>query len=289
MVKISVIGVGNLGSCIAYEIANRSIADELILVDINKSRAEGEAEDIKQAIALKNPTKVTAGDYKDIKESKLIVVVAGKPRTPDIKSRLELGKINADIIKDVAAKIKENAPEAVIVTVTNPMDIMNYLIWKETGFERKKVIGAGGQLDSARFTSVVKKQAYSIGEHGDTQVLIWSKLEKGYSTEQKEALFEELREIARTVITKKGATIYAPANTIADVVQSIVKDEKKVMMCSCILKGEYEAANLSIGVPVKLGKEGAEEIVQWELTDEEKTLFKQSVDHLKDSIKEILG
>ena len=289
MVKISIIGVGNLGSCTAYEIANRGIADELVLVDIDKKRAEGEAEDIKQAVALKNKTKIVAGDYKDITESDVIVVTAGKPRTPDIKTRQELGKINSKIIKSVAEKIKENAPGSIIVTVTNPVDVMNYLMWKETGFGRERVIGAGGQLDSARFTSTLGKEGVVMGEHGDCQILLWSKVQGKYDAAQKNKIFEKIRESARDVITKKGATVYAPANTIADVVQSIVKDEKKTMMCSYVLQGEYWGRDLSLGVPVKLGFKGAEELVKWELSKEEREQFENAITEIKKNIKEILN
>ncbi|MBS7628288.1 malate dehydrogenase, partial [Candidatus Bathyarchaeota archaeon] len=211
MVKVSVIGVGNLGSCIAYEIAIRGITDELILVDVLRDLAEGQAIDIEQAIAMRNDTRVIAGNYEDVEGSDLVIVSAGRARTPEMKSRLELLNINSRIIKDVASSLKPFlSKECIVITLTNPLDIMNFLLWKFLGIGRCKVIGSSSQLDSARFRSLLAKKfhvkpseidAFVIGEHGEHQVPLFSRVKvsgKSVSLEQieKKTIHEALREYA---------------------------------------------------------------------------------------------
>jgi len=298
-----VIGVGNLGSCIAYEIANRGLVDELVLVDILRELAEGNAADIKQAVAFRNNVEVTAGDYSDAEGSQVIVVTAGKPRTPGIKSRMELLAVNKRIISDVALNIRGLKSEPVVITLTNPVDIMNYLMWRGTGLDRKKILGSGGMLDSARFRTVlgrksavpiVEIEAYVIGEHGDNQVPLFSQIRiKGQKADlgrgQRAELANELKESALNVISKKGATIFAPANTTVNMVEAILRDEKKVAACSVVLDGEYGLSDVSIGVPVRLGKQGVETVLEWELEEEEKKLFHNGAEYLRRTLQEIIA
>jgi malate/lactate dehydrogenase len=154
MNKITIVGVGNLGSCIAYEIAGRGIADKIVLVDVYQELAEGNAADISQAMAFRNNTEVVAGNYEDAYGSKVVVVTAGKPRTPDMKSRMELLEANKKIIMSVATNLKQLEGTPTIITLTNPVDIMNYVMCKSTDSDRKKVLGSAGMLDSARFRTV---------------------------------------------------------------------------------------------------------------------------------------
>ena len=303
MRKISVIGVGNLGSCIAYEIANRNLTDELILIDIVKDLAEGNAMDIEHAMAFKSNVKVYAGDYEDASNSDIIVVTAGKPRTPEMKSRMELLNVNKRIIQSVASKIRtlEGLDHTIIVTLTNPVDIMNYVMWRYTGFDRRRVIGSAGQLDSARFRSVLSRrlgvpvlsvEAYVIGEHGECQVPLFSRVKvdgraKTFMADERDEIREEIRESARRVISKKGATIYAPANNTVDLIQAILEDERRLLICSAILDGEYELRGLSIGVPVIIGRSGIEEILEWELDKDEEKIFYQGAERLRETIIEI--
>jgi len=301
MVKVAVVGVGNLGSCIAYEVARRGLADELVLVDIRKELAEGNAGDIEQALAFKSNTEVYAGDYVDLEDSKVIVVTAGKPRTPEMKSRMELLEANKRIIRDVASKIKGLTGDFVVITLTNPVDVMNYLVWRYTGLERECVIGSAGQLDSARFRKVLSRRfkvpvlevdAYVIGEHGENMLPVFSRVRiKGESVtlkpEERSEVLKELRETALSVISKKGATIYAPANNTADLVEAVVKDEKRLLVCSAILNGEYGLKGLSIGVPALIGRRGAEEIIEWTLTDEEAQTLKRGAERLRSTISSL--
>ena len=293
------IGVGSVGSCIAYEIANRGLVDELVLVDIYKELAEGNAADISQALAFRRDVKVTAGDFKDAKGSEVIVVTAGKPRTPKMKSRTELLEANKKIIGIVGSNLKKIGADAVIVTLTNPVDTMNYVMWKTTGLDRRLVLGSAGMLDSARFRTVLSRklhapvsdvEAYVMGEHGDNQVPVFSRAsvrgeETAFDKDERTEIIHLLRQSALEVISKKGATVFAPANNTANVIQSVLRDEKRTAVCSAVLDGEYGVTDLSVGVPVTLGRNGIESILQWELDEEEKRAFHRGTDHLKDILR----
>ncbi|MEM1539205.1 MAG: malate dehydrogenase [Candidatus Bathyarchaeia archaeon] len=302
MCKIAVIGVGNLGSCIAYEIANRGLASQLILIDIVRDLAEGNAADIAQAIAFRSNVDIFAGDFSDLQDAEVIIVAAGKPRTPEMKSRLELLQVNAKIIGDVAKKLKIVKNEPIIITLTNPVDVMNYILWRYSGLSRNRVIGSAGMLDSARFRHVLSKkcnvpvldvEAYVIGEHGDNQVPVFSMVKirgkkVAFSEEEKAEIIKDLRTSALTVISKKGATIYAPANNTVNLIESIVKNKGKLCICSAVLNGEYGLKDLSIGVPAVLDKEGVKEILEWSLSENEKKAFYIGAKEIKKAIESIL-
>ncbi|MBS7615402.1 malate dehydrogenase [Candidatus Bathyarchaeota archaeon] len=303
MIKATIIGVGNLGSCIAYEIAVRDFVDRIVLVDVYHELAEGNALDIAQAIAFRNDTEVLAGSYEEASDSNVIVVTAGKPRTPDMKSRMELLEANTKIIKSVALELKKLGGASVIITLTNPMDVMNYVMWKTTAMDKTKILGSGGMLDSARLRTVLASKygvssldvdAYVIGEHGENQVPVFSQVRLGnrkktISEVDRVEVMNKLRDSALQVISKKGATIYAPACNTANMVEAIIKDEKKLAVCSCVLNGEYGLQDVSIGVPVILGRNGIEKVVEWKLDDNEKTLFLKGAHQLKETIKSIFG
>ncbi|MDH5795416.1 MAG: malate dehydrogenase [Candidatus Bathyarchaeota archaeon] len=302
MSKATVIGVGSLGSCIAYEIANRGLVDELVLVDICRELAEGNAADISQALAFRSNVKVTDGSYGEAEDSDIVVVTAGKPRTPDMESRMELLEANKKIISTVASNLKKMSGNPVIVTLTNPVDVMNYVMWKSTGLERGRALGSAGMLDSARFRTVLSRrcrapildvEAYVIGEHGENQVPVFSKVKvRGkmttFSMRERTGIAHELRQSALDVISKKGATIFAPANNTANLVESILKNSKETAVCSAVLDGEYGLGKVSIGVPVTLGLNGIERIVQWELDEEERRSFYRGADYLSKTVRELL-
>ncbi|MEM1530597.1 MAG: malate dehydrogenase [Candidatus Bathyarchaeia archaeon] len=300
--KVSVIGVGNLGSCIAYELANRGIVEEMVLIDIVRDLAEGNAMDIGHSIAFRNNTKVYAGDYSDAEGSHIIVVTAGKPRSPEMKTRLELLEVNKRIIADVAQNLKRLGDEPILITLTNPVDIMNYLLWKYTGMPRRKVIGSASMLDSARFryflsrkygVSVLDVEAYVIGEHGENQVPVFSRVKirgevRGFTSLERSEIIDELKKSALAVISKKGATVYAPANNTVNMIESIIRGERRISICSAVLEGEYGLKDISIGVPVTLGKNGIEEIHEWSLDEDERKLFYLGAESIRKAIESIL-
>ena len=302
MSKATVVGVGNLGSCIAYELAARGIVDQVVLIDIYRELAEGNAEDISQAMAFRSNVEVTPGDYEDADGSQVVIVTAGKPRTPDMKSRMDLLKVNLRIIESVASDIKKIRGEPVVVTLTNPVDVMNYVMWKRTGFDRRKVIGSAGMLDSARFRKALSRklsvpvldvEAYVIGEHGDNQVPVFSKVTvKGerriFSDEERKEIAEEIRQSALNVISKKGGTVYAPASNTVNMIRMIVEDVSGLAVSSVVLDGEYGLRNISIGVPVELSRRGVKRILEWEIDEDEKATFYKGAENLKKIIKTVM-
>lgn len=301
MSKATVVGVGSLGSCIAYQIANRGLVDELVLIDVYEELAEGNAADITQAMAFRSNVQVKAGNYGDAEGSEIIVVTAGKPRTPEMESRMELLEVNANIIRAVASNLKGIRGEPVIITLSNPVDIMNYIMWHSAGLDRGEVLGSAGMLDSARFRAVLSRRyktpvldvdAYVIGEHGENQVPVFSRVKMGgekvfFGRDERAEIGEELRRSALDVISKKGATIFAPASNTVNLIQSILLDEKTIGVCSAVLDGEYDLEGVSIGVPVILGRRGAERILEWELDEEEKGSFYRGAEHVKGTVEEI--
>jgi malate dehydrogenase len=296
MTKVAIVGAGNIGATIGFLVANRADIDELVFIDIAKDLAEGQAADISHSLAYRSDTKVISGDYEDAKGADIFVMSAGKPRSPGM-TRLDLAQFNAKIVRDVASKIKDAAPDCKIVTMTNPMDLMNYFLYKETGFPRERVIGSGGMLDSSRFRFVLAREfgvgiteveAYVLGQHGESQVPVFSRVKvkgetKTFSGEKKEELRDKTRKSAISVIEKKGATVFAPTNHTAAMVEAILDDEKKLMPCSAVLKGEYGVSGVSLGVPVILGKNGIEGIVEWELDDYEIEIFSRAAEKLKEA------
>ncbi len=301
MVKIAIIGVGNLGSCIAFELTVKNLVDELILLDVIKPLAEGQAMDIAQSSASISDVEVRAGDYEDIADSDVVVITAGKPRTPDMKSRLELLSVNAPIVASIARNLKSIGFEGLIITVTNPVDVMNLLTWKIVELDRFKVLGSSSLLDSARFRLIVSKrfnvkpsyvEGYVIGEHGNNQVPLFSRLKVmgkplTLSLEEKNALSEELRNTASNVISKKGATVYAPASHTVALIESMLRGGASLSLASIVLDGEYGVKGLSMGVPFKPGPLKVDGVVEWDLDEMEFSLFHKGADALKKAWDEV--
>jgi len=297
--KITVIGTGRLGGTIAYSIANRDITDELVLVDYIEELAEGQKTDLKHATAFRDIE--ISSNYENAKNSDIIVVTAGKPRTKDTKSRLELMETNAKIVSSVAENISKLAPKSIIITLSNPVDVMNYVIHKKTGFDRNRVIGSGGMLDSQRLKTVMAQEygvkaneieAYVIGEHGDKQVPVFSRAKmagKRVKTPQREKILQHIKQSGANVIGKKGATEFGPANGTADMIEAIVTDAKSVMPCSVVLEGEYGFSDMSIGIPALLGRKGILGIEEWELDEWEKRRFAEGCEKLKGCCERLSG
>lgn len=291
MPKLSLLGAGNLGAAIGYEIASRNLVDELVLIDILKDLAQGQAADIQQSLPYRNRTKVYSADYPALANSDIIIITAGKPRTPEMNDRLQLAEINLRIVGSIIAEIKKYSPHSIIITITNPMDLINHFIHRQ-GFSREKVIGSGGQLDSSRLRIVLghpekEVEAYVLGEHGEDQVPIFSRVmingkQHIFSSIEKEQIQHSIRQSALSVIQKKGATIFAPAFNTADMVEAILKDQHKLMICSTNLQGEYELENVSLGVPVILGRNGIEKIKEWDLDEEELRQLREAGKKLKE-------
>lgn len=304
MVKAGVIGVGNVGSCIAFKLAVEALVDELVLLDVVKPLAEGQAMDIQQASALTSNTEVKAGDYGDLADADFVVITAGKPRTPSMKSRLELACTNAKIVADIALKLRNCDFDGFLITVTNPVDLMNLLTWKVTGLDRFKVLGSSSLLDTSRFRVIIAERfkvkpkdvdGCVIGEHGRNQVPLFSRLRiMGRPVKipqlDKMKIVEELRDMALSVISRKGATVYAPVNCTVALINSLIRGEG-ISLASLVLDGEYGVEGVSIGVPFQVGHGAAKGVIEWSLDDWETSTFLEGVSTLKEAwenIKELI-
>jgi len=303
--KISIIGTGRLGGFIAFLIADRGLADELVLIDMNKAGAEGQALDLKHAFLKSDKLpKIYAGDYSATHGSDIVIITAGKPRTAAMASRADLLADNAKIITGVAHEMKLHCKDAILITTTNPTDAINYILWKETGFAREKIIGFGGLLDSGRIRAIISEElnvpANSIvcdviGEHGENMTPIFSKMAINgkpavLTIEQKEKIRKRLLGIAKEVIEKKGATEYGPVSHLLRIVESIVNDKKDVLLCSCIMRGQYSIDDVSLGVPAIIGKRGIEKIEIWQIDPDEHDRLRRAGENVRsDIIEAILG
>jgi len=296
--KLTVIGAGTIGAGTAFNVATRDIFDEIVLVDLDQDKAEGEAMDIGQAISFHSGTEVRGGTYADAAGSHVVAMTAGKPRKEGM-TRTDLLEANMDIVRSVFEN--EFADDAVFVSTTNPMDVINYASYRISDFPRERFVGFGGWLDSARMQYVLAEyldepadriRGYVMGEHGDSQVPVFSQVTLdgrriAVPPEDRPELRERMTESAMEVISRKGGTEWAPTFGMSEVIASIANDERRVLPCSTPLDGEYGHSDLSIGVPAVLGSSGVQEIVEWDLSDEEREAVDASAEKLKGFCAEV--
>ncbi len=294
--KISVIGAGNVGASVAEYIALKDLADEVVILDIKEGFAEGKAMDLNQCATLNgfNSNIVgTTGDYAKTAGSTVVVITSGIPRKPGM-TREELIGTNAGIVKSVTANVLQLSPEAIIIVISNPMDTMTYLSVKTSGLPKNRIIGMGGTLDSARFKYRLAEamncnpndlQGTVIGGHGDTTMIPLTRHATYQSTPVSAHLSaERLAQVSADTMVG-GATLtkllgtsawYAPGAAGARLVEAIVRDQKIVMPCSVYLEGEYGQRDICMGVPVRIGRNGWEEIIDFDLNADEKAKFAES-------------
>jgi malate dehydrogenase len=303
--RVAVIGAGNVGASTALYIAERGLAD-VTLIDIVEGMPQGKALDMQQAAPLwhKGGRITGANDLAAVAGADVVVMTAGFPRKPGM-SRSDLLKANADIIRPAAEAVKKHAPNATVVVVTNPLDVMTYLFWKVTGFPKSRVLGMAGILDSARFRAFLAMelgvsgtdiQAMVLGGHGDSMVPL-----PRYTTVGGIAITQlipaaRLAEITQRTrdggaeivkLLKTGSAYYAPAMSAVEMVEAILTDQKRVVPCSVVLQGEYGLSDLCIGVPIVLGAKGVEKVLDIELSSEEKAALHKSGKDVSDMIAEL--
>lgn len=292
--KIGFVGAGRIGSTSAFTCLQHLDVDEIAIVDILEDLAVGEAMDLSHAAAAfdRYPTIRGGTDYSLLKGSEIIVVSAGLARKPGM-TRLDLATKNAGIMKEIAKNIMNHSPESKILVVTNPMDVMNYIMWKESGKPRNEVFGMGNILDSSRLKERLFahgarniRKAYMIGEHGDSMFPAKSLADFDNEVDWKK-VEEEARFIAAEVIKRKGATIYGPAVCIFRMVKAVVNDTKEEIPTSVILDGEYGISDVAVGVPAIIGRNGVEKIVEYGLPEEELEGLRNSARILRDRLKEL--
>ena len=299
--KVTVVGAGNVGATAANILAINEVANRVVLIDIKEGLAEGKAMDIMQTSQLVRFNTLVTGvtnDYLETADSDVVVITSGIPRKPGM-TREELLGVNAEIVKNVVDNIIKYSPDAIFVIVSNPMDAMAYLTLKLTGFSRNRIIGMGGVLDSSRFKYYLSLalgcnhndvHGIVIGGHGDKTMIPLSRYAtyKGIPINQV-LTKEKIDEAVKNTMTG-GATLtkllgtsawIAPGAAISYLVEAIVKDQKKLMPCSTFLQGEYGLQDVTIGVPVVIGKNGIERVVQIELNEEEQKLFDNAVEAVR--------
>jgi malate dehydrogenase len=303
MAKVSVVGAaGTVGAAAGYNLALRDVADEIVFVDIpdKEDEAIGQAADTNHGVAYDANTTIRQGDYEDTAGSDVAIITAGIPRSPG-QSRTDLADDNAPIMADIESSLAEHTEEFVSVTTSNPVDLLNRHLYEAGNRSRKQVIGFGNRLDSARFryvlarrfeTQVKNVEASILGEHGDAQVPVFSKVrvdggDPDFSEEKREDILGELQNSAMDVIERKGATQWGPASGVGHMVEAILRDTGTVLPASTVLEGEYGYEDVGVGVPVKLGAEGIEEVVEWDLTEFEREQLGSAVDKLGDQYEDI--
>ena len=294
--KVTVVGAGAVGATVADNIARKELCEELVLLDIKEGVSEGKALDMMQTAALLNfDTKIigSTSDYAKTAGSDVVVITSGLPRKPGM-TREELIGVNANIVKGVAENILKHSPDAIFIIISNPMDTMTYLTLQATGLPKNKIIGMGGALDSARFKcylslalncSPADLNAIVIGGHGDTTMIpliryaTWNSVPvtNFLSADQQKQIVADTMVGGATLTKLIGTSAwYAPGAAGAAMVESIVRDEKKLIACSVPLNGEYGQNDICMGVPVLLGKNGWERILDYKLNEEEQGLFNKS-------------
>ncbi len=300
--KVTIVGSGNVGATAAHWIASKELAD-VVLIDIIEGVPQGKALDLLEAMPIEKRDSHVVGtnDYKDTANSDIVVITAGIPRKPGM-SRDDLLNTNHRIMQDVVSKITQYSPNCILIIVSNPLDAMAQAAFKLSGFSRNRVIGMAGVLDSSRFRTFIAEElnvsvenvtAFVLGGHGDTMVPL-----ARYSTvagiplpeliepERLKALLQRTRDGGAEIVKylKTGSAYYAPSAAVTEMVESILKDKKKILPCAVHLEGEYGINGLFVGVPVKLGSNGVEQIIEIKLTADEKAELERSAGAVKELV-----
>lgn len=306
--KVVLVGTGFVGMSFAYSLLNQGGVNELVLIDVLKEKAEGEAMDLSHGVPYAPAKmKIKAGDYDECKDADIVVITAGINQKPN-QTRLELVQTNAKIIKEITENVVKSGFNGIFVIASNPVDIMTYVVAKVSGFPKERVIGSGTALDTARVRYLIGEylgvsskniHAYIMGEHGDSSFVSWENAYVGCK-KMKDIMkdnnhpMSDLAEIhkdvvnaAYEIIEKKKATYYGIGVALTKIVKAILNDENEIMTLSSYQRGEYNQEGLYIGVPTIIGANGVKEILELKLTDEDQAKFDNSCNILRDIIKEI--
>lgn len=305
--KISIIGAGFVGSTTAFALMNDDIASEIVIVDINKEKAEGEAMDLYQGNVFVSPVNIIAGDYPDTKDSDIVIITAGLAQKPG-ETRLDLVNRNIDIYKQLIPSIVEYNPDAILLVVSNPVDILTQVTYELSGFPANRVIGSGTVLDTARFQSALSKKfgvdarnihANIIGEHGDSEIATWSLTTiAGLTIEQycenmgiefDKAMADEITHGVKTaayeIINRKGYTNYAVALAITRIVKAILRNENSILTVSSLLDGAYGIEGVYTSVPTVVGRSGTKNNIEVPYSSNEVEALRESAELLRNIIK----
>lgn len=308
--KVAVIGCGFVGSSSAFALMQSGLFSEMVLIDADTKRAEGEAMDISHGISFARPMQIYAGNYDDITDAAIIVITAGANQKPD-ETRLDLIKKNAAIMKSIVGEIKKRDFGGILLIVSNPVDILTLIALKESGYPSIRVIGSGTVLDTGRFKYLLGEHldvdsrsvhAFIIGEHGDSELAAWSNARIGglkvndfcelrghFNHEQSmKKIFENVRNSAYEIIERKHATYYGIAMAVKRICEAIVRNEKSILPVSSLMTGEYGLNDVVLSIPAVVDETGVQKVIPIELNDEELTKLKDSANILKDIAKDYI-
>lgn len=304
--KITVVGAGNVGATTAQRIVDKQLANEVVLVDIVEGIPQGKALDMFEAAPVEKTDVRVIGTngYDETANSDIIVITAGIPRKPGM-SRDDLMNTNSAIVKACTQSAVAKSPKSIIIVVSNPLDVMTYVSWKISGFERHRVMGMAGVLDAARFRSFIAMElnvsvedvnAFVLGGHGDSMVplprystVAGIPITELLSQATVDRLVKRTRDGGIEIVNflKSGSAYYAPSSSAVAMVEAMVRDKKRILPCAVHLQGEYGLKDTFVGVPVKLGKKGIEEIIQIKLNPDEQAALKKSADDVSESIAKL--
>ncbi|MFB5198608.1 L-lactate dehydrogenase [Neobacillus sp. KR4-4] len=306
--RVVLVGTGAVGCSYAYSMINQGVAEELVLIDVNESKSEGEAMDLNHGIPFApSPIHVWSGSYQDCAQADLVVITAGLAQKPG-ETRLELVEKNTKIFKQIVKNIMASGFDGIFLVATNPVDILTYVTWKESGLPKERVIGSGTVLDSARLRFALGQHfnmdtrnvhAYIIGEHGDTELPVWSRAAVGVerleelpaeklNKESLEEIFVNVRDAAYHIIERKGATYYGIGMSLVRITKAILNNENCILTVSSYLDGHYRQNDVFIGVPAVINRGGIREVLEIELNEKEKEQFCHSVNVLKETMKPVI-
>jgi L-lactate dehydrogenase len=304
--RVAVIGTGNVGATCAYGLLMNAVANEVILIDQNRHKAEGEAMDLDHAMPFMQPTRITVGDLQDCADCDVVVITAGSGRKPG-ESRLDLAKKNTAMLREMIPHISHKNSKAIYVIASNPVDVLTYVMVHDSGLPARQIIGSGTILDTARFRSLLSQyfgveprsvHAHIIGEHGDTEVPVWSlaniagmRLPKfcanrgmNYDEAALEQIFLQTRDAGAAVIKRKGATFYAIAAGLVNIVASILRNQNTVMTVSTLINGYYGIDDVCLSLPTIVNRSGVREVLRLELQPAEVEMLKKSAEVLKANV-----
>ena len=308
-VRVAVVGMGNVGATFAYALLLSGFAAEIVLIDVNHAKAEGEAMDLSHTEPFAHPTRIWAGDYADCASAAVTVVTAGAAQRPG-ETRLDLVKRNAAIFREIIPEIAKHCPNGILLIATNPVDVLTYLSLKLSGMPPERVIGSGTILDTARFRHLLSEHfgvdphsvhAHIIGEHGDTEVPAWSlaniagmrlpEFAKAsgfpYDESKMEEIFRQTRDAAYAIIERKGATYYAVAAGLLRIVEAILRNQHTILSVSSSITGAYGISDVCLSLPTILSRKGVERVLHVELSPSEMAGLRHSAEVLKMTIASV--
>ncbi|MCY7488114.1 L-lactate dehydrogenase [Paenibacillus alvei] len=306
--RVALIGSGFVGSSYAFALFNQGLAAELVIIDANRKKAEGDAMDLNHGLPFASNMRIWAGDYSDCKDADLVVITAGANQAPG-ETRLDLIGKNANIFKSIVTSVMESGFDGLFLVATNPVDVLTYATWKYSGLPAHRVIGSGTILDTARLRYLLGEKigvdprnvhAYIMGEHGDTELPVWSNVSiggqplehyrktHGNPTQQElDEIFVNVRDAAYHIIERKGATYYGIAMGLARLTKAILKNENSVLSVSGLLTGQYGLDDVYIGVPAVVNRQGIRDIYELHLSEEEMQKLHHSASVLKQAISSV--